>query len=82
MTSTTPFIQRTHAGLSARARRTSMPVVAHAHPTFVGANPAIGNCTTGRMNTGWLGGFAEIGCVKNTYVTKRITTGSLREVMT
>ena len=34
------------------------------------------------MNTAWLGDSAETGCVKTTYVTKRITTGSLREALT
>lgn len=82
MISAASFIQRTHAGLSPRARRTSMSVVAHVNPTVVGANPDAGNGTTGHMNTGWLGGFAATGCVKNTYVTKRITTGSLNEVST
>jgi hypothetical protein len=82
MSSTTSFIQRIDAGLSARARVASVSVVAQANPAFAGANPAFGNPTTGHMNTGWLGGFAETGCVQTTYDAKRITTGSLNEVST
>ncbi len=82
MSSTTSFIQRTDAGVSARARGASAFVVAQANPAFVGANPAAANPTTGHMNTGWLGGFAETGCVQTTYVTKQITTGCLNEVST
>lgn len=88
MNSTVSFNQRTDAGLSARTRAASGRVasghvVVHANPAFVGANPASGNpTTTGHMNTGWLGGCAESGCVQTTYVTKRITTGSLSEVST
>ena len=82
MSSTISFIQRIDAGLSARARVASGSVVAHSTPAFAGANPAFGNPTTGHMNTGWLGGFAETGCVKSTYVAKRTTTGSLNEVST
>ena len=82
MSSTTPFIERTDAGLSARARVVSVSVVTQPNPAFVGANSASGNPTTGHMDMGWLGGFAETGCVKTTYVTKRIATGSLNEVST
>ncbi len=82
MSSTTSFIERIDAGLSARSCGASVSVVAQANPAFAGANPASADLTTGHMNTGWLGGFAEIGCVKTTYVTKRIITGSLNEVST
>ncbi len=82
MSSTASFIQRNDAGLSARLRVASVSVVAQANLAFAGANPASGNPTNGHMNTGWLGGFAETGCVHTTYVTKRITTGSLNEVST
>ena len=34
------------------------------------------------MNTAWLGDSADTGCVKTTYVTKRITTGGLRGALT
>ncbi len=82
MSSTISFIQRIDAGLSALARVAPVSVVAHAIPAFAGASPASGNSITGHMNTGWLGGFAETGCVKTTYVTKRNITGSLFEVST
>jgi hypothetical protein len=82
MISTASFIQRNDAGLSAPVRVTSVSVVAQANPAFAGANPASDNPTNGHMNTGWLGGFAETGCVHTTYATKRINTGSLTEVST
>ena len=82
MSSTISYIQRIDAGLSARVRVTSASAVAPVLPAFAGANPASGNPTTGHMNTGWLGGFAETGCVPTTSVTKRINSGSLREVST
>ena len=89
MDNTTSFTQRIAAGLSARVRAASAAVVAPAVSAFAGANPAIGGGTqfgtgmnSNHMNTAWLGDFAETGCVKTTYVTKRITTGSLREVLT
>jgi len=90
MISTASFIQRFAAGLSARAA--SAFVVAPATPAFAGANPRSGDSGSGNsgsgksifghMNTVWLGGCAETGCVQTTYVTKRITTGSLFEVST
>jgi hypothetical protein len=87
MNSTTSFIQRIAAGLSARA--VSAVVVAPSVPAFAGANPAFGSgnqfgtdMNSSHMNTAWLGDSAEIGCAKTTYVTKRITTGNLRVVLT
>jgi hypothetical protein len=93
MNSITSFIQRTGAGLSARVRAASavgiaspVPVFAVANSAFGGGNPVGTAMSSNHMdsvrNTGWLGGFAETGCVKTTYVAKRITTGSLREALT
>jgi hypothetical protein len=82
MNNTTSFIQRIAAGLSARARAASAVVVALSVPAFGGSNQFGTGMNSNHMNTAWLGDSAETGCVKTTYVTKRITTGSLREVLT
>ena len=89
MSNSTSFIQRIAANLSARVRAASAVVVAPAVPTFAAVNPVFGGgnpvgnaMVSNHMNTGWLGGFAETGCVTTTYVTKRIDTGSLREALT
>ena len=89
MNSTTSFTQRIAAGLSARLRAVSAVVGAPSVPAFASANPVFGGgnqfgtgMNSNHMNTAWLGDSAETGCVKTTYVTKRITTGSLREVLT
>lgn len=81
MSSTASFIQRIAAGLSARARAATV-VVTPAIPAFGGGNQTGNGMNHTHMDTAWLGGFAEIGCVKSTYVIKRITTGSLREALT
>ena len=88
MNSITSFIQRTAAALSARALCAMTPWTAAAVPAFAGANFAAGfrnragNADLQPMHALWLGGTAETGCVKTTYVTKRISTGHLDEVST
>mgnify|MGYP000146963672 CR=1 FL=1 len=90
MSSTVSFVQRIDAGLSPRARvasvsstaPTTAAFTAPCSEAFAGVSSVSGNPTNGHMNTGWLGGFAETGCAKTAYVTKRISTGSLFEVST
>ena len=88
MNNITSFIQRNAADLSVHARAVSAVVATPSVRAFAGANPAFGGNQFGtgmysnHMNTAWLGDSAETGCVKTTYVTKRITTGSLREALT
>jgi hypothetical protein len=89
MNSTTSFTQRIVAGpstclrvLSAVVVSPSVPALADANPAFGGGNQFGTGMNSNHMNTAWLGDSAETGCVKTTYVTKRITAGSLREVLT
>lgn len=88
MNNITPIIQRNVADLSVHARAVSAVVATPSLQAFASANPAFGRNQFGtgmnsnHMNTAWLGDSAETGCVKTTYVTKRITTGSLREALT
>lgn len=85
MSSTASFIQRIAAGLSARARAGAvvvLPAIPAFVPAFGGGNQTGNGMNHTHMDTAWLGGFAATGCVKSTYATKRITTGSLREALT
>jgi len=88
MKNITSFIQRNAAGLSVHARAVSATVATPSVQAFAGTSPAFARNQFGtgmnsnHMNTAWLGDSAETGCVKTTYVTKRITTGSLREALT
>ena len=88
MTNITSFIQRNAAELSVHAHAGSAVVATPSVQAFAGTNPAFARNQFGtdmhsnHMNTAWLGDSAETGCVKTTYVTKRIITGSLREALT